>query len=237
MGAILTNRYNTNSSQTSGQTIGWDIVQFLNRQVVLVGGMVGTFRNLNFTPTGSRFFSNPMYYELALFRSAREGWFYTLQGDCIGKDFNPEMGFIAENDLWNANVGFGHQFKASSSSTIQYYSLSTNTNFKAKISSGTTETRYVDLTSEITWKSGAYLSITPISWQEDRIFDAFQLGNSITIHPDCTTCFHRQCHFRDRKINAFMDCSMLLLENSMEETGSLSRRHCFEFHKSSLRSS
>lgn len=184
VGAILTNRYNTNSSQTSGQTIGWDIVQFLNRQVVLVGGMVGTFRNLNFTPTGSRFFSNPMYYELALFRSAREGWFYTLQGDCIGKDFNPEMGFIAENDLWNANVGFGHQFKASDASTIQYYSLSTNTNFKAKISSGTTETRYVDLTSEITWKSGAYLSITPISWQEDRIFDAFQLGNSIVIAPE-----------------------------------------------------
>ncbi len=183
VGGILTNRYNTNAGQSSGQTIGWDVVQFLNRQVVLVGGMVGTFRNLNFTPAGSDFFTHPMHYELALFRNAREGWFYTLQGDYIGKDFNPIMGFTPENDLWNVNAGAGNQFNAGSSSKVQYISLSANINYKAKATSGLTETRYVDCQSNISWKSGAELAITPFSWQEDRILTSFSLGKSITIQP------------------------------------------------------
>lgn len=183
VGGIITNRLNTNAGQASGQTIGWDVVQFLNRQVVLVGGMVGTFENLKFTPSGKNFFSSPMHYELALFRNAREGWYYSLQGDFIGEDFNPAMGFAPENDLWNANVGVGNQIKAKDASKIQYIALSTNTNYKAKAISGFTETRYVNVQADIIWKSGAELVITPYSFLEDRIFDEFGLGKNITIQP------------------------------------------------------
>ena len=183
IGGIITNRLNTNAGQASGQTIGWDVVQFLNRQVVLVGGMVGTFENLKFTPSGKNLFSSPMHYELALFRNAREGWYYSLQGDFIGEDFNPAMGFAPENDLWNANIGVGNQIKANDASKIQYIALSTNTNYKAKAISGFTETRYVNVQADIIWKSGAELVITPYSFLEDRIFDQFGLGKSITIQP------------------------------------------------------
>lgn len=187
IGGIITNRYNTNAGQASGQTMGWDIVQFLNRQVVLVGGMVGTFNNLKFTPSGSDFFTSPMHYELALFRNAREGWFYSLQGDYIGKDFNPVMGFTPENDLWNMNAGAGKRLKAGSASKVQYYSLSGNTNYKAKVSSGITETRYADVQSNISLKSGAEVDMTPFSWQEDRIFTSFAPGDNITIEPGLYT--------------------------------------------------
>ncbi|HNP48395.1 MAG TPA: DUF5916 domain-containing protein [Bacteroidia bacterium] len=183
VGGIVTNRYNTNSGQESGQTIGWDVVKFINRQVVLVGGMVGTFESLKFSPSNTNFWTTPMHYEIAIFRNAREGWFYNLQQDYIGEKFRPLMGFIYENDLWNTNAGIGKQYNAGSASKIQYVSVSLNSNFKAKAISGITETRYIDAKSVITWKSGAELSIIPYSYQEDRIFDSFELGKDITIEP------------------------------------------------------
>lgn len=128
-----------------------------------------------------------MHYELALFRNAREGWYYSLQGDFIGEDFNPAMGFAPENDLWNANVGVGNQIKANDASKIQYIALSTNTNYKAKAISGFTETRYVNVQADIIWKSGAELVITPYSFLEDRILTNSVWVKALPFSRVCTT--------------------------------------------------
>lgn len=198
VGGIVTNRMNTNSRKESYQSAGWDLVKFINRQVVLVAGMVGTFKDVDLSPFGSS-----MYYELALFRNAREGWFYSLQGDYIGKSFDPVMGFAPENDLWNGNGGLGYRAKAKGERKVQYISYSVNTNYKAKVTSGLTETKYINAQTDITWNDGTELTVTPVSFTEDRILGSFSLSDKITIGSGIYTMYAPSLYFNGPKKNGF----------------------------------
>ncbi|MDP9229552.1 MAG: carbohydrate binding family 9 domain-containing protein, partial [Bacteroidota bacterium] len=176
LGGIITNKINTGAHAQSYQSIGAGGVKVFNQNLVFTGSISGTFKNADITP-----FAKSVYYNLALIRSAKEGWNYFTEFSLIGKDFDPAMGYVQENDLGNFALQGGYIWKAKEKSKIAYYYVHGNSRYKWKPSFGKEETKFINGEAGVSFKSGAETQTTPFEYLTDTLFEVWNITEHIHI--------------------------------------------------------
>lgn len=174
-GGILTNKITAGPAATSYQSIGFGGVKIFNSKLSLVTAIAGTFENLNIAAFGNR-----SYYNLGLNRNAREGWNLGFDASVIGKDFIPEMGYIAENDLLNTGLKAGYVWRPQSAS-VSAFSLYSFSRYRYKPALGKNETAFFSAESSLSFKNGFTIQLKPLELNSDRLFSDWAMNDHITI--------------------------------------------------------
>jgi hypothetical protein len=175
-GGIITNKINTSGERVSYQSIGAGGVKVFNPNLLLTTSISGTFKNADVTD-----FAQRSYYNLALSRTAREGWNYYAEFGLIGKHFEPAMGFIQENDLGNIALQGGYIWKAKEKSKTAYYYVHGNSRYKWKPSFGKEESKFINGETGMSFKDGAEIQTTPLEYFIDTLFEAWNITDHIHI--------------------------------------------------------
>jgi hypothetical protein len=175
-GGIITSRFNTGPNSSSNQTIAADIVKKLNQYVVLVGAYGistadGMFRNVHKSSD----------YNLAIFRSARQGFSYSASADWLGSMFNPVMGFVEENDLLITGASLQYVWKAKKESKAAYRHITVAASDRYKPEANKEESRVCNIEGGISFKSGAQVNVVPFVYKTDLLFYAWNIADHITI--------------------------------------------------------
>ena len=175
-GGIITSRFNTSGDHTSNQTVAIDLVKKLNQYLVVVGayGVTttdGKFNNLHKSAD----------YNLAIFRSARVGFSYSASSDWLGSMFNPVMGFVEENDLLVNAVSGQYVWKAKEKSRAAYKHITVILSDRYKPEIETEESRFINVETGISFKSGAQLNVIPLFYKSDLLFFDWNISEHITI--------------------------------------------------------
>jgi hypothetical protein len=151
-------------------------VKVFNPNLSLLANISGTFKDADVTD-----FAKRSYYNLSLTRTAKEGWNYYTEFGLIGKDFEPAMGFIQENDLGNIALQGGYIWKAKETSKTAYYYLHSNTRYKWKPSFGKEESKFINGEAGISFKNGAEIHTTPAEYFIDTLFEVWDITDHIHI--------------------------------------------------------
>jgi len=165
VGGILTNRWNTDSSGTSNQTIGASILKRLNSNLQILGGAAGTLTNANFNLLGPS-----MYYSAGIYNSSVTKFNYGASIDLVGKDCNPVMGYLDEPNHGFTSGYLGYYFKAPDKSKIEYYGSNLYAEYRWVLTSGARETFYSDLFPSISFKSQANINFSLYQYKIDSLF-------------------------------------------------------------------
>ena len=175
-GGIIANKINTSGNRASYQSIGTDAVKVFNENVSLSASIAGTFKNADINQ-----FAESSYSNLSLTRTAREGWNYNSAFSLIGKKFEPEMGFIQENDLGNIALGGGYAWKAKEKNKIAYYNMHVNSIYKWKPSFNKEESKFINGEASMSFKNGATIRLTPFEYFIDTLFEVWDITDDIHI--------------------------------------------------------
>ncbi|HYK44292.1 MAG TPA: DUF5916 domain-containing protein [Parafilimonas sp.] len=175
-GGIITNKINTSGSGGSYQSIGMGGVKVFNPNLSLLANVAGTFKDADVTD-----FAKRSYYNVSISRTAKQGWNYYTELGLIGKDFQPEMGFVQENDLGNIALKGGYTWKAKEESKIAYYYVHSNSRYKWKPSFHEEESKFINGEAGISFKNGAEIQTTPVEYFVDTLFEAWDISDHIHI--------------------------------------------------------
>jgi len=198
VGGIVTNRINTTGERRTDQTMALDVVKRFNDHVTLVGALASTTVNSNFKNLASK-----TDYNAGLYRSAKEGLRYGFSADLVGKDFDPIMGFVEENDLGNIGLSTGYSWQAKEGSRIAYWYAGDFLGYKWKLSSGLEEWRAVNAEGGIIFKNGAEINFMPFSYSSDVLFESWEISDHITIPTGTYTMVSANAGFLSTSTNHF----------------------------------
>jgi hypothetical protein len=176
VGGIFTNRINTGGDHRTDQTMAIDLVKRFNDHVTLVGALASTTVNSNFKNIASK-----TDYNAGLYRSAKEGLRYGFSADLVGKEFDPVMGFVEENDLGNLSASTAYSWQAKEESPAAYWYAGDYIGYKWKLSSGMEELRVGNVEGGIIFKNGAEINVMPFSYSSDVLFENWHIADHITI--------------------------------------------------------
>ena len=176
IGGIITNRLNTNYSDSSNQSIGIDFVKRINQQLAVEGGIASTLENFT-----ANEFSKSLYYHAGVFQSANTGIIYSATVDFIGSDVNPVMGYLDDNNYGDIYTNIGYQFSPKGETKFQYLYLFTNNIYRYKLESGNRETYFSNLVTGIDFKSGANIEFLPFEYKIDSLSFDWEIDENNTI--------------------------------------------------------
>lgn len=177
-GGIITNAYRVGATPTSYQSLGIGGVKIFSPKLSLVAAMSGTYENMDVNA-----FANRVYYHVAINRTARQGWNLGMDASSIGKDFVPEMGFVAENDLFNSGMKIGYTWRPQNS-RVSSYILNTFTRYRYKPYLDKTETQFFSAEGSVYFKNGAGIQVKPLELNNDLLFFNWQINSDILIPED-----------------------------------------------------
>lgn len=177
MGGILTNRYNTDSSHTSNQSIGVSFLKKFNQQLAIEGAIASTLVDVSFDSIASS-----TYYQAAIFRNASVGLTYDASVDFIGRNYFPVMGYQDESNYGQISGHIKYNWKAKHSSDAEYFYLSSGNGYRWKLDSGAPETFATDLWTGVNFKNGANIEFSLEDYKIDSLsFDWYlDEGNAIS---------------------------------------------------------
>lgn len=177
-GGIITNKWNVGENPGTYQSIGIGGVKIFSPKLSVVLALSGTYEDLDVTQ-----FANRVYYHVGVNRNARQGWNLGFDASLIGKDFVPEMGYIAENDLFNTGLKVGYVWRPVSS-IISSYNIYTFTRYRYKPFLAEEETQFFSAENTLNFKNGSYIQIKPIELNNDLLFFDWQINSDILIPQD-----------------------------------------------------
>jgi hypothetical protein len=64
---------------------------------------------------------------------------------------------------------------------LYYWSVNSSLEYRWKLLSNLSETKFANLSGSLNWKKGSSISITPVSYKEDRLFEDWQLDTHILV--------------------------------------------------------
>ena len=175
-GGIITNLINTSGRDTSSQSFGLGIVKKINAQVVTLLSIAGTTNNGSF-----KSINKAMDYNVGIFRTAKQGWYYSSDIDLVGKNFLPALGYVQENDLLNLRGDIGYKWQAKEENKKSYYFLHTNLRYKWKPELKKEETKFANAEIGFDFKNGSSVKFTPFEYSTDVLFEDWNLSDHITI--------------------------------------------------------
>ena len=184
VGGIITNRLHTGANNGSDQSIGIDFVKKINTHLTYAGAFANSSIDLKYPD-----FANQSFYNLAVFRSAKEGTYYNAGVNAAGKYFQPKMGFADEMDYSEANAGMGYNLKSGENSKASYFFAGTSGRYRWKLSSGNRETIYGEAYAGINFKSGAEIFFSLIEYAVDSLFEDWELNDKNAISAGTYTSF------------------------------------------------
>jgi hypothetical protein len=175
-GGMITSRFNTGGNHVSNQTVAVDLVKKLNQYLVLVGAYGVTTEDGKFNDV-----HKSADYNLGIFRSAREGFSYSLTADWLGSLFEPVMGFVQENDLLSSGAFGQYVWKAKPESKVAYRHINVSVSDRYKPELDVKESRVYSAEAGIGFKSGAFTNIVPLYYKTDLLFFDWQIAEHIRI--------------------------------------------------------
>jgi len=164
VGGIITNRLNTDTSNLSNQTIGFDFVKRITQQLAVEGGISGTLVNFKADDI-----VKASYLHAGVFQSAVTGFLYSGTLDLLGEDINPVMGFIDDNNYGNGMVELGYRDGFSEKSVLQYWSLFVQNNYRWKFDTHQRETYSLEIWPGLQFKNGAEIVISAAEFKIDSL--------------------------------------------------------------------
>ncbi len=207
-GGMITSRFNTGKNNLSNQTLAVDIVKKLNRYVIFVGAygistVDGEFKNAHKSSD----------YNLAIFRSAREGFTYSLTADWLGSLFQPVMGFVEENDLLSSGGALSYVKKAKKESSIAYMHANVNIKdrYKPELEKEESHSGFTEI--GVSFKSGAQINVIAATYNSDELFSDWQISEHITIPKDRYIMYSPSLYINSPQKSSFRgDLSIELLD-------------------------
>jgi hypothetical protein len=175
-GGIVTNLLNTSGVDTSSQSFGLGVVKKLNAQVITLVSVAGTMNNGSFKKI-----NKAMDYNVGIFRTAKQGWYYSTDMDVVGKNFLPALGYVQENDLLNMRGDIGYKWQSKEKSKMSYYFLHTYLRYKWKPELKKEEAKFANVEIGFDFKNGSSVKLTPFEYSTDVLFDNWKLSDHITI--------------------------------------------------------
>lgn len=175
-GGIITNRISTAQDKVSNQSAGIDLVHKFNDKWSAGFGVVSTYD----TAVKSSFDKNT-FFNLFAFKNAGQGFTHGLDVEIVGKKFNPTMGFNPESDYGFVSLSNGRIMRIKGEHEVNFWSLNSTLEYRWKLESELTETKFANLNGNIQWKKGSSITVTPFSYKEDRLFDDWQLSDHILV--------------------------------------------------------
>ena len=122
-----------------------------------------------------------MNYDVGIFRTAKQGWYYGTDFDYIGKQFSPALGYVQESDLVHVRGDIGYKWQAREASKASYYYLHTNMGYKWKPDLKKEETKFANAELGTDFKNGSTIQFTPFEFSTDVLFEDWKLSDHITI--------------------------------------------------------
>ncbi len=176
IGGIITNRINTDTTNASAQSFGIDFVKRINTQLLFEGGIAGTSEDMDLGQI-----SKSLYLHTGIFKNTNTGFNFGSFIDLIGKEFNPVMGYLDENDYGLISGNIGYQFSAKEESAAQYWYINTKESYRWKLSSGDRETFNANLFPGVSLKNGAEIEFSIFEYKIDSLFEDFILDDDNAI--------------------------------------------------------
>ncbi len=175
-GGIVTNRISVKNKSVSNQSVALDAVHHFNDKWFAGFGTAATY-----DPMVNTAFDQNSFLNLFAAKSVNEGYSHSLDLELVGEKFNPSMGFNPETDYGFISVSNGKRSRIKGTHAINYWAINTQIEYRRKIQSKLTETKFGNIIASILWKKGSALDVTPIAYKEDRLFSTWELNNHITI--------------------------------------------------------
>jgi hypothetical protein len=164
VGGIITNRLNTDSSHISNQSIGASFLKKFNQRLSVEGAVASTLTDARLDSIGSS-----TYYQAAIFRSATEGFIYTVSADFVGRNFFPVMGYLDESNYGQIYGHIKYQWRAKHSSSVEYYYVSNEDIYRWKLNSGDRETFSTNIWTGANFKNGANIEFSVEDYKIDSL--------------------------------------------------------------------
>ncbi|MBP9549383.1 MAG: carbohydrate binding family 9 domain-containing protein [Chitinophagales bacterium] len=174
-GGIITNKINVGESPATFQSLGIGGVKYINSRLSIISAISGTYENMDLAA-----FANRVYYNFGINRNVRQGWNLGFDASLIGKDFVPEMGYIAENDLLNTGLKVGYIWRPESA-TISSYNIYTFSRYRYKPTLQQNETEFFSAEGSLYFKNGLGIQLKPLEINNDLLFYDWNINNDITI--------------------------------------------------------
>ncbi|MFN3940974.1 MAG: hypothetical protein ACK4IY_10320, partial [Chitinophagales bacterium] len=174
-GGIITNKLDLGENPVSYQSIGIGGVKIFSPKLSVVFAVSGTYEDMDVSA-----FANRVYYHIGVTRNARQGWNLGFDASLIGNDFVPEMGYIAENDLFNTGMKIGYVWRPANSN-ISSYNIFTYTRYRYKPLLAENETEFFAAETSVNFKNGSAIQIKPIELNNDLLFYDWQINSNVTI--------------------------------------------------------
>ena len=164
VGGIITNKINTDTSNTSNQSVGLDFVKRFNQQFTVEGGVASTLINLQ-----ANDFIDASYLHLGVFKSAVTGFTYNSTLDFLGKEIRPDMGFIDDNNYGNSRTQLTYRVRLPESSKLQYMYLISTNNYRWRFDTHKRETHAIDLWPGVQFKNGMEINFSLFEYKIDSL--------------------------------------------------------------------
>lgn len=175
-GGILTNRFSTGNNSVTNQSYGVGAVNNINDKWTVGFGTAVTYDSLVNKTIDKNSFIN-----LFIYKNVNEGFSHGMNFEHAGEKFNPAMGFNPETDYGFISLTNGKRTRINSIHSINYWSINTELQYRWKLLSQLTETRFVNIKAELDWKKGSTLTLIPAEFKEDKLFENWQINDNVLV--------------------------------------------------------
>lgn len=175
-GGILTNRFSTGNNLVSNQSYGVGAVNNINDKWTVGFGTAVTYDSLV-----NKSFDKNSFINVFIYKNVNEGFSHGINFEHAGEKFNPAMGFNPETDYGFISITNGKRTRLSGIHSINYWSVNTELQYRWKLLSQLTETRFANIKTELNWKNGSILTLIPAEYKEDRLFESWQISDNVLI--------------------------------------------------------
>ncbi len=175
-GGIVTNRISTGNNSVSNQSVGIDAVHNFNEKWLAGFGVATTYDS-----TVSKTFNSNQFLNLFVFKNASEGFVHGFDFEYAGEKFDPAMGFNPESDYGYVSVNTAKITKFKDNKIFNSWSLGGQVDYRWKIDAKITETKFMNLAGDLSWKKGSSVNATLAEYKEDRLFSGLELNDHITV--------------------------------------------------------
>ena len=175
-GGILTNRFSTGNNSVSNQSYGVGAVNNINDKWTVGFGTAVTYDSLV-----NKTFDKNSFINVFIYKNVNEGFSHGINFEHAEKKFNPAIGFNPETDYGFISITNGKRTRINGIHSINYWSVNTELQYRWKLLSQLTETRFANIKTELDWKNGSILTLIPAEYKEDRLFESWQINDNVLV--------------------------------------------------------
>jgi hypothetical protein len=178
VGGIITNRWNTDSTHTTNQTIGFSVLKRFDQNLSFFSGAASTINDFDL---GGLYSGG--YFNVGLTRNATHGFTFETWVDLVGKDCNPVMGYLDQANHGLGSVNLSYTWDLKDESKLEYFNLSTYNNYRWYLNSGAQETFESVAAPSMVFRSQASIEFSLYDYTIDSVSYDWFLDEKNAIAP------------------------------------------------------